>query len=313
MNRNQRHLQYRNSIYRKRRIKTVLLLCGAVLAVAFVIFLIVGNILHSKTEENPNESNNTHNSTEATDAPLPAARQIGAYALPLLGDKSFSERLAAIRPNANAVCINLNRADGTLLFASSLASSFSKLEQEAGAVSLEDTLEAVNDSGFYTTAVLYIPTANEGSLPFDDMELSLWAGIASEALQSGVGDVLLICRSATEDDITRLTDIAAKIRKNVQKSTIGFALSRDIVGSENRERLIDTLSTHFNYLALDTTLDRENNPLAFIESQISAMQYLLIRYNMRVMLPSAADSDTTDSYISKANEYSLNSWLVLPE
>ncbi len=313
MNRNQRHLQYRNSIYRKRRIKTVLLLCGAVLAVAFVIFLIVGNILHSKTEENPSGNNNTNNSTETTDAPLPAARQIGAYALPLLGNGSFEDRLSAIRPNANAVCINLNRADGTLLFSSSLAQSFTDLKLESGAPSLKDKIEDIEDAGFYTTAVLYIPSANDALLPFDDMELSLWAAIASEAIEDGVGDVLLICRSATEDDIERLSDLAAKIRKNVPKSTIGFALSSEIVSAENRERLINTLSTHFNYLALDTTLDRENNPLAFIESQISAMQYLLIRYNMRVMLPSAADSDTTDSYISKANEYSLNSWLVLPE
>ncbi len=313
MNRNQRHLQYRNSIYRKRRIRTILLLCCAILAVAFVVFLIIGNILHSKTDDTPSKNNEKPDSATETDAPLPSARQIGAYALPLLGNGSFEDRLSAIRPNANAVCINLNRADGTLLFDSKLSSSFTALKKDAGAVSLDDTLDAVNSNGFYSTAVLYIPSSKDSTLPYDDMELSLWAAVASEALESGVGDILLVCRSATEDDIQRMADLSSKIRKNVPKSTIGFALSRDIVGAENRERLIDTLSSHFNYLALDTTLDRENDPLAFIESQISSMQYLLIRYNMRVMLPTAADSTTTDSYIAKANEYSINSWLVLPE
>ena len=118
-NRN-RHMQYRKSIYRRRKMRTVLILSISVAVVVFALIIIIGTALHNKT--NPKETSDFETeSKEKETTGLASTSAIGAYPLPLLQEGSnFSDRLASVPPTASAVCINLNDEAGTLLYRSTL-------------------------------------------------------------------------------------------------------------------------------------------------------------------------------------------------
>ncbi len=311
MNRGSRHLQYRKNIYKKRRIKIILLISVAAIVALFVLFLVVGNILHKKTDDQTEPPKQTQN-VDST-ATLPTASKVGAYALPLLEEGSqFSTRLSALSGRANAVCIALNRPDGTLLYRSSLASKLSMLKYDSNATSLENSLLSIERNGLHTTAVLYIPDTYANDRLMWSVELAMWGAVAAEAIQCGVDDVMLVSRSTDTALLESLKTLADDIRTNAAGAVVGLLLPESVISAQHRESLLDDLSKSFSYLTVDTTLDKENDPLAHLENRISGMQYMIIYYGMRVLLPSGADTQATESYIAKAREYSADSWMIAP-
>ena len=85
MNRN-RHMQYRRSIYRKRRIRVIIITAAIVLALLVAIFLILGNVLFDKTNEDDGETANTSADTLKNDTLFSVnAREIKASAISLDG------------------------------------------------------------------------------------------------------------------------------------------------------------------------------------------------------------------------------------
>ena len=104
MNNRARHMQYRKSIYRKKRIKAIAVISALAIALLFILFLIIGNVLHKKTSDSPSKNNNFAQSSKESEATvLQKAESVGAYPLPLLENGSaFSDRLATIPANAEA-------------------------------------------------------------------------------------------------------------------------------------------------------------------------------------------------------------------
>lgn len=313
MNRN-RHMQYRRSIYRKRKIKTIIISTVVALLVLFVLFMIIGTALHAKTQEPEGDDTETTDTTDTEGPTLSAAKSVGAYALPLLEDGSkFSDRLASVPPNANAVCLSLNSPDGTLLYRSELAESLSQLSVHGDASSLSNAIGSIDNEGFYVSGALYVTAFELDNSLLRDVALTTWGAVACEALQSGVGDVLLIAPSMAADDVERICEIADNVHSNVERSVVGLVIPETVFEDKNSTALIKELSLHFNYLTLDTTgYKEEDDPLAFIEGKVSGFQLELMYYKMRVLLPRAADSDTQQKYIEAVTKYNINSWLILP-
>ncbi len=312
-NRN-RHMQYRKSIYRKNRVKLTLIISLCAVAALFILFLVVGNLLHAKTEPDDSNEGDGSKQTEQNTSTLPAASNITAYALPLLEEGTLlSGRLSAIDASCGAVSIALNNADGTLLFKPQLALSLPHLRVDPQAASLSSSISQIDQYDFYTAGILYIPAADSSQKFMSDVELSVLAAIASEALDSGVDDIMLVCRSATAESVSSVVSVAERIRANIPTATVGFALTDSILSAENRESLIDRLSKSFSYLAVDTTQSKDEDTLTHIENRISNMQYMIMYYKMRVLLPSGADAQQNAAYAEKAKEYYIQSWQMLPQ
>ena len=293
MNRN-RHIQYRRSIYRKRKIKTIIISTVVALLVLFVLFMIIGTALHAKTQKTPEEETEYTDDITGNLPEMTAAKAVGAYALPLLEDGSkFSDRLAGIQPNANAVCISLNNDEGTLLFRSELAQSLPQLSTSTDASSLTSSVGSIEDAGFYISGALYVTAFSQENSLLRDVELSTWGAIACEALQNGVGDVLLVAPEMSAADVERICSVADSIHSNVERSVVGLLIPESVIEDENSAALIKELSLHFNYLTLDTSNYKEDEDVvAYIEGRVSSLQLELMYYKMRVRLPRAADSDT---------------------
>ena len=313
MNNRNRHMQYRRSIYRKRKIKAILISSVVAIIVIFALFMIVGSALHNKTKGSEEKKPST-TPPDTTEKVLAPARTVGAYSLPLLEDGSnFSDRLAAIPPNANAVCVNLNEEDGTLLFRPALSSKLSHISVHKDASTLSNYVTSIERNDFYISAALYIPTFNEEDQLLAEIEFSTWAAIACEVIQEGVGDILLLAPSLEAEDVERVCGIADKIRELSANAIVGFTLSDTILANEKKTSLVDTLSKHFNYLSLDTTQYRDgDDPIDYIEGRVSGLQLELMYYKMRVLLPRATEAETQQKYIDAITKYNITSWQILP-
>ena len=308
-------MQYRKSIYRKKRIKAIVIISALALVLLFALFLIVGTMLHNKASEDAGtKDKNQAQSTEQTENPLPEAKAVGGYALPLLLDGSnFSERLAAIPSDANAVCISLNSIDGTLLYRSALSDELSHLKYDSNASDISTAVSRIKERELYTSALLYVPSFAEQNDLLKDVYLTSWCSVAIEALRAGVGDCLLAPRSATDEDVEKICAIADLIHEIEPNAMIGCLIPDSVISAENSEVLVAKLDKCFNYLTLDTTdYKADENVSAYVEAKISQMQMQLIYYKMRVLLPYSSDTAAQQEYIEIAKKYNVSSWLVKP-
>ena len=307
--------RYRKNNYRKKRLKNIIIISVSAIIVLFIIFLAVGLSLAEKTKDYEIE----YDDVEYTDAKKKSTRkvaEINAYPLPLLEDgSSFSSRLSGIKENATAVSMALNRSDGTLLYRSDLASSFSYLTAPSDAQNLSSCVKNINDKDLYTTAMLYVPTFEKTDDDLKaDVELSIWGSIACEAIRAGVGDVLLITNGANEEDIDKLCALADRIHITEEKAIIGLTLTKDILDSEKSVSYIDELSKAFDYLAFDATnIKGEGTLLENTEAAIADMQLQLMYYKMRVLLPRCANTEELDSLANIVTKHSINSWQALTQ
>ena len=315
MNNRARHMQYRKSIYRKKRIKAIAVISALAIALLFILFLIIGNVLHKKTSDSPSKNNNFAQSSKESEATvLQKAESVGAYPLPLLENGSaFSDRLATIPANAEAVCLSLNSSDGTLSFRSSLSSKLNYLTHATDAGTLSGAISRIDERGLYISALLYVPSFSEENDLLRDVYFTSWCSVAVEAIRAGVDDCLLVMRSANEYDVDKICKIAELIHEIEPKAMIGCLLPDDVINAQNSEVLIERLNRSFNFLALDTTdYKADEDVSAYVEAKISRMQMQLIYYKMRVLLPRASDSEAQQGYIDIAKKYNISGWQIKP-
>lgn len=312
MSRN-RHMQYRRSIYRKRKIKAIVISTIIAFLVVFALFMIIGTALHAKTQPTPPEENEATDSEKEASVITPA-KVVGAYALPLLKDgSSFNSRLDAIQPNANAVCLSLNGANGDLFFRSELASELSQLTTSKDAASLSNAVSSIDRNGFYISGLLYVTAFEQQNSLLRDVELATWGAVACEALQEGVGDILMIASSMSIDDVERMCDLADNIHETVEKSVVGLVIPSSVTESANSTSLIKQLSLHFNYLTLDVSVpEKDEDPLEYVQNKVSHSQLELMYYKMRVLLPYLENSEEQQKYIDILTRYNINNWMILP-
>ena len=136
--------RYKKSNPRKRYIKAAIIISVAVLITLFIIFLAVGLSLSEK-KKSYEYDDKEFDRDETVKEETRQVQTVNAYPLPLLEDGSnFSARLAEIKEDANSVCVSLNNPDGTLLYRSSIASSFTYLSVDANASSLSAYVDAID-------------------------------------------------------------------------------------------------------------------------------------------------------------------------
>ena len=310
---NRRH--YRKSNYRKRRIKNIIIISIIASIVLFIIFLIMGLSLAEKKKQFDINDYDFENNNETDEENLREVVNVSAYPLPLLEDgSSFSSRLANIKEDATSVCISLNKPDGTLLFRSSLASSFSYLNVASDAQNLSNCANTIADKGLYATATLYLPTFEDTNDDLRaDVELAIWGSIVCEAIRDGIGDVLLIADNASEDDVEKLCALADRIHITEESAIIGLCLPNSVLEAEKSVSLIEKLSKKFNYLAFNATnLEGEGTVLETTEKAIAEMQLQLMYYKMRVLLSRSSNTEELDKLIEIVTKYSITSWQVVP-
>ena len=75
MNRPNRHMRYRRSVYRKNQIRIGITISVIALVVLFLLFVIIGNVFFSKVNE-PGDTENDPPANEGTLPDIPADHEI---------------------------------------------------------------------------------------------------------------------------------------------------------------------------------------------------------------------------------------------
>ncbi len=284
MNRNRRPMQYRRPLRRRRtRFPIILAIVGGVLLVLLTVLLIIGGRMHKKSqafrETLPPE-------TPAVETPItPETPSIVAYPLSALSPDAL---IALKESGATAASVALNTKNG-----SSLCSA--------------DTLAALSNSaasnGVYLSGVFYLTALTESDdlARFDALNDS--CSVVANALRAGLSEVMLVAPVALSDAHTaELVRFVDDLRTLVPNAVIGLALPHGMLTDANAGT-VDTLAKSFSLLATDLS------HAADVNSSVEADLYYLLRYSMRVLLPSL---ESNDEQIAAVRNHGIQNLQILP-
>ncbi len=313
MNRGNRHLSYRKSVYRRRRIRVVLIVIGIVLAVLLALFLILGNLFFDKVQSNPEPPKKGDTPTDvATPFPFESVRHVKASLLSVNGSTSavLSRLRALTEAGSTAVSLPLTDASGTLLYHSEQATVGNYAIRGSASLALSDLAEAAHASGTYLCGTYVLSAASEENPLTRSVLLAESAAVLAEAFLAGVDDIVIITPSLTAEQQTELLRLLETVRAFAPNAIVGLSLPEVEIAAPDATR-IDSLARAFDYLALDLTAYGEEAPVTFAESRMSTMLYYLLRYEMRVLIPALEDEMTQTALISAVEKESVDNWMLV--
>ena len=308
-----RHMKYRKSIYRKRRIRAIIIISAIILALLIAVFLIIGNVFFDKANKDSDMPETT--SSEVSSLPtLPSdsARQIKGTAISLRdGLSSLSSSLdSVIDSGASEISVMMTTPDGKLTHHSDIAERMKYSIFNDNAVSLTSLIERADDRSLYVSGVYYISAFSEEDDLARSVLIAELATVISEAFQTGLDEAVLLAPDISKEQYSEILHLISEIRAFVPNAKVGFALPKTLVES-NDAKAIDELAMSVSFLALDLTGYGDTAPQVFAQERISSMLYYLIRYKMRIILPSLEDSEIQNSVISTVESSGIYNWQTI--
>ncbi len=312
MNHNNRHMRYRKSVYRRRSIRTSLIAGGIVLCLLLVAFLLLGNLFSKKLNQTPDSPKQTQSVEDTPPMPYEGGRHVGAPLLSLSGSKSsIYERLDALQAAGHtSVSLPLTDANGTLSYHSSLALDGNYSVKGSASLSLSELIEVAHGHGIYLCGTYVLNAAMEENTLTRSVLLAESAAVIAEAFLWGMDDIVIVVPDLPTDRQGEMIRFAESIKSFAPNAVIGFSLPATEIAAPDATR-IDTLAQSFDYLALDLRGDTQDDPVAFAEGRMSAMLYYLLRYEMRVMLPSLSDEAEQAKLITAVQNESIDNWMTV--
>ena len=311
MNRNNnRHMRYRQSVYRRRSIRTSLIAGGIVLGILLVAFFLLGSLFSDKLEQTPESPKQTQK-PDNNPPTVQSVRHVQAPLLSLEGSKSnIYARLDVLQTNGyTAVCIPLTNQKGTLSYRSSLAAGNDYSIHGTSSLSLSDLVDMAHANGTYLCGTYVLRAMEEENELSRSVLLAESAAVIAEAFLAGMNDIVIIVPELPTDRQAEIIRFAENIRTFAPNAILGLSLPESEIAAPDATR-IDTLAKSFDFLALNLLSD-EKDPVAFAEARMSSMLYYLLRYEMRVILPSLEDEDTQDELFAAVESESIDNWMVL--
>lgn len=305
---NNRRVSYRRSVYRRRRIRTVLIVAAAVLVALLLLFLWIGNLFSDKlAAPEPQVPSTTDEQTLPT---LPAAsvRRVQAPALPLFeGERAAHDALTAYADDGQAaLSLALTDDGGLLSYRSEVADRLSMSIRSTRSLSLATLCETAESYGIYLCGSFTLRASAEEDALVRSVYLSEAAAVVAEAFSYGIGDVVLRAPETTDEMLSELILLAESVKRLAPNAVVGIALPDFTVAAPDESRL-EELAYAVDYLALDLSRYGSDDPAAVAEAQTDALLYYLLRYEMRVLIPAKAEEAVKETVTA----FHLNSWMTL--
>lgn len=315
MNGRNRHVQYRRSVYRRKQIRTALFAAILLLALLFVVFLIVGNALHRRAESEETDTDSPSGETLPQGSNgIAAVPSIKAYPVLLETAEAgnFTSRVnARLHQGHSAVSIPLNNLSGELLYRSPTASALELQGESAYSVTIGNALASVRELNAYLSGTFYLTAVAEQDDLLRSVRLAESRALVAEALRAGLNDVLLICPVLPTEQIPELSRFLTELRALVPNARVGLALPSSFFSAANAMSALHSLHEEFDFLALNATVTGEAEPTAVIGELIGLHLYDLLRYDMRLLLPSAEDDTERAAYAAVAEANGISNYQML--
>ena len=295
MNRSPRRVSYRRRAYRKNRIKLILGVTAAVLATVFIAFVIVGNMMGDKVENNIVKRKPKADQTEAL--PHDEVKTVRAYPVPIYveGSSLLATRIKnAADEGYTDACFFLDGEDGALYYNSEVAISLGKHQANSDMPTLQKAVKAFHDKELYAIGMTRLSEFNTDDDLARSAATGYYSALIAEALRAGVDDVMIFVGSIPTERYAELQELADTVHRLCPDGKIGLTLPPEVLSDTNNSELLDGLWDHFDYLAADLTnlTATEDQTLdATVDQTLGGMLYYLLRYDMRVLVPYSSVSD----------------------
>lgn len=282
MNNQKRHARYRQSVYRQRKIKTVLITVICVLAALTIAFLAVGSILSGRTDGTtnvPNDPPSTSGGIKKSDI------TVNSRFVPLAEDGStLGSRLsAATSAGYSDINFMLDTEDGALYYQSEIASLLGKQKNAASDLrTLSNIVSLMSAQKLYCTAVTHVSEMRSNNDLVRSAAIGYHAALIAEVLRAGIDEVLVMPGDISEDRYDELTKLADEVHRLAESSKIGIVLPASVFTSDNSADIVHKFSQKFDFIAVRVDA----------ETDMSGLIFYLLSYNVRVIVP---DAETAES------------------
>lgn len=315
MNTPNRHMRYRRSVYRKRRIKIIAISAAVAAVVLSLLFVIVGNMLAGKTDGGEEDSGNGTSGAPTDDrTPL---RDVRAYPVPLSADGStLSGRLSsATRNGYSDVCFYMDTDSGALWYVSDVAKKLGR-QTDAGSElrTLSNIVGLFDSNSVYSIGITHIHDMRNDDGLLRAASSGFYAAQIAEALLAGVDDVLILAGDLPAERYGELISLADEIHRLSGKGNVGLALPVSLISSSENAALVEELYSAFDYLAADLSVsDGETDEAERINASISSdLHYYVLRYSMRVLIPNTDDGATAEAINSVLDNRNIKNVQIMP-
>ncbi len=305
-------MRYRKSIYRKNRIRSVLIILSVFAALLFVLFLIVGNILLNRSEESTQPTDITSANLENAKK---STREVNAAPITLTGTSTLSARvLSAKNSGYTDICFELDSQDGTLLYSSSVAQSLGRQAQSSDLWTLSGASGIFKDNGMYSVGITHI----KDFLSEDDLArtaaVGYHASLIAEALRAGIDDITVLTDELSPERYKELITLANEVHRLCPDGTLGLSLPALMFAGEH-DTLINELWNAFDYIAVNLTTPPEGQTdiVAYTDASLGGMLYYLLRYDVRVLIPNLQDSNISASLTSAIKAKGTQNIQIMPQ
>lgn len=307
-------VRYRNSSYTKKRIKAIITIAVIAVAVIGIALLIVGNILRAAAEdktEMPIGSENDTTVDAGSDVPF-----ANGYSMSLASINSGTNALSTYIGRArglggNVITFAARDAGGRELYTSALAASMGK-QSGSGRVTLRD-INSQAGSSLRISAGVNVSAFGEKDAIYRSVLLAYDAGICAELSAGGADDVFirLTAGEISSSNIEAVLGFADSVKAIDPNVTLGIALSSKFFSLSDADTLVDRISDKFDLMLYDLTdyTSASGSAVDYVMSKIDSAQLYVMMYDMRVLLPLAAD-EVIAEMISALRSKSIDNWQV---
>ena len=281
MNNQKRHSRYRQSVYRRRKIKTVSITIICVLVVLTVAFLVAGSILGGRTD---GKIDDHVDQPDTTSGIKKSEITVNSRFVPLALDGStLGERLStATSGGYSDICFELDTENGYLYYQSETATLLGKQKNAASDLrTLSGIISLTTSRQLYCTGITYVSELRSNNDLVRSAAIGYHAALIAEVLRAGINDVLVMPGEISEDRYDELIKLADEVHRLAEGQKVGIALPLSAFTSENSAELIHKMSQAFDFLAVEID---EN-------TDMGGMIFYLLSYNVRVLVP---DDETAE-------------------
>ena len=293
MNGRNLNVRYRRNVYAKTRMKVIAIISAVVLAILLIAFLVVGGMLKNKVDDDRNKGGEEQPSGVDSPSPEITVGAVKGYGISLSGVNTtkISDKATEIQKAGGSNMSFVTRdSSGKELYKSSLAQSMGK-QSGSDLIDVSDINSRAANKGLSASAIVPVNAFGKKDNLERATQLFYDAAICAELCREGADDVLIRLdgQKISDSNIEELLRFADWVKGLDAEATIGVAITLDVLEGQGAEVYVGRLVEKFDFMALDLTNEKpwESNDSG------SEMQFYLIMYKMRVLLPDASGSELT--------------------
>ena len=286
------------------KIIKVSLICTACLVIVIILSVALGNHLRNRVDDaqdslsSPVDTNTPASPTDDEVVAIPTP--FDPVTVPTINGKyitlsssagiDWSARISSLqKESTTAVSLILYYGDSIVNYSSPTAQAMGLQSEQNSKTQLYGVMGMLRNAGIYTAGCFYPTFHNQTDRAIGNIYREYEAALIAEALESGLLEVTVFGMGCDQNAHKPTDQLFTAVRTLYPSAVLGVALPYEIIGSADRQLIIDNFSYVADYLALDlsTCLTADELTRALTDAAP-----LIKKYNLRIIVSNKLDEAT---------------------